>query len=285
MIKHTVLGIDMGATNIRAGVVADGKIAACHSIEVNRQGTDMDVVEQIFGMAKELQMFKYKAIGVGVPSVVDEKRGIVYDVQNLPAWKEVHLKQLLEEEFCVPAFINNDANCFALGEKYFGKGIGYEHIVGVTVGSGMGAGLILNGRLYSGSNCGAGEVGMLSYRDGVMEYYSSGQFFQRMHGLKGKNVFDLALLGDAMALKMFDEFGTHMAKAIENIIYAYDPEIIIIGGSLKNAYPFYQASMFRALESFPYRQSVQKLKIEISDTENIAVLGAAALALSSIIKY
>lgn len=284
-MMQTVLGIDMGATNIRVGVVVDGKLAACHSTEVNRQGTEMDVVEQIFGLANELMMFKYKAIGVGVPSVVDEKKGIVYDVQNLPSWKEVHLKQLLEAKFGVPAFINNDANCFALGEKYFGKGKGYEHIVGVTVGSGMGAGLILNGRLYSGRNCGAGEIGMLSYRDGVMEYYSSGQFFQRMHHLKGKNVFDLALLGDEKALEIFDEFGTHMAKAIENIIYAYDPEMIVIGGSLKNAYPFYQASMHRVLQSFPYRHSIQNIKIEISDTENIAVLGAAALALSSIIKY
>lgn len=285
MTKQTVLGIDMGATNIRVGIVLEGQMVACHTAEVNRLGTDMDVVEQIFALIDKLKMFKFQAIGVGVPSVVDEVQGIVYDVQNLPSWKEVHLKELLESKFSVPAFINNDANCFALGEKYFGKAKGYQHIVGVTIGSGLGAGLILNGHLYSGRNCGAGEVGMLSYRDGVIEYYCSGQFFQRTHHINGKNVFDLALLGDPEALKIFDEFGIYMAKAVENIIYAYDPEMIVFGGSMKNAYPFFQASMHKTLQSFPYKHSLKNLKIEISDTENIAVLGATALAISSIIKH
>lgn len=284
MTKQAVLGIDMGATNIRVGVVLDGQMMVCHTAEVNRMGTDMDVVEQIFGLIENLRMFKFEAIGVGVPSVVDEVQGIVYDVQNLPSWKEVHLKQLLESKFSVPVFINNDANCFALGETYFGKARGYQHVVGVTIGSGLGAGLILNGRLYSGRNCGAGEVGMLSYRDGVIEYYCSGQFFQRKHHLNGKNVFHLALAGDPGGLKIFEEFGTHMAKAVENIIYAYDPEMIVFGGSLKDAYPFFEASMHTILQTFPYKHSLRNLKIEISDTENIAVLGAAALAISSIIK-
>jgi glucokinase len=76
-----------------------------------------------------------------------------------------------------------------------------------------------------------------------------------------------------------------MAKAVENIIYAYDPEMIVFGGSMKNAYPFFQAPMHKTLQSFPYKHSLKNLKIEISDTENIAVLGAAALAISSIIKH
>ena len=126
----------------------------------------MSTIEEVFDSA-------VSGIGVGVPSIVDVEKGIVYDVQNIPSWKEVHLKQLLEERFQVPVFINNDANCFAIGEKHFGKGKDHENMIGLIVGTGMAGGIIIKNQLYNGYNCGSGEFGMIPYLEHNYEYYSS----------------------------------------------------------------------------------------------------------------
>ena len=129
------------------------------------------------------------------------KRGVVYDVQNIPSFKEVDLKRILEEEFKIPTYINNDANCFIVGEKYFGAGRDYKNIVGLIIGTGLGAGLYTNGKLYCGTNCGAGEFGMLPYKDGIYEDYCSGKYFS--NGLKttGKEIFYRAEKGIKMQSK------------------------------------------------------------------------------------
>ena len=93
-----------------------------------------------------------RGIGVGVPSVLDSETGVVYNVANIPSWIEVPLKDILESEFNVPVYINNDSNCFTLGEKKFGEGRPFKHLVGVTLGTGVGAGIIINDHLYGGSN-------------------------------------------------------------------------------------------------------------------------------------
>jgi glucokinase len=116
-------------------------------------------LQVIFQLIDPLINKNIKAIGIGVPSVVDIENGIVYDVQNITSWKEVALKKLMEEEFQIPVLINNDANCFALGEKYFGKGQNLHSMIGLTIGTGLGAGIIINDKLYAGVNCGDGEFG------------------------------------------------------------------------------------------------------------------------------
>src|SRR5699024_1594521 len=136
------------------------------------------------------------SIGIGVPSVVDVEEGIVYDVQNIPGWNEVPVKDFLEARFNKPVAVNNDANCFVLGEFFFGKGQGYDLVVGLTLGSGFGAGLVLNSQLYNGANCGAGEVGMLPYNNTIFEHYCSGMFFEREFGLSGKQIFKKAQKGE-----------------------------------------------------------------------------------------
>ena len=118
-------------------------------------------------------------IGCGVPSVVDVAEGIVFEVQNIPSWKEIHLKAALEDRFGVPAAVNNDANAFAVGEHVFGKGLDFRNLVGMTLGTGLGTGVIIEGRLYSGANCGAGEIGMMAHKGLTLEDYCSGQFFSR----------------------------------------------------------------------------------------------------------
>src|SRR5690625_6274537 len=109
-------------------------------------------------------------IGIGVPSVVDPDEGIVYDVQNIPGWEKVHLKDLLEEKTGKEVFINNDANRFALGAWKFGEGRGKKKMVGISMSTGFAGGIILAGKLYEGINCGAGEIGMIYYKQSMLEH-------------------------------------------------------------------------------------------------------------------
>ena len=157
MSADTVIGVDLGGTNVRAGVVEGGRLTDVRSVTVRSQGSEQDVLEDVFSAIDPIMRPDVAGIGAGVPSVIDLKAGIVYDVQNIRSWKKVPLKARLEERYRLPACVNNDANCFAAGEKYFGRAKPYDHAVGLILGTGLGAGVIANGRLYSGINCGAGE--------------------------------------------------------------------------------------------------------------------------------
>jgi glucokinase len=160
----SVIGIDLGATNIRGAVVSGGGAAVGGSslsdivaVRIHSDGEVEDVLGDIYQVIDALIGEGVEAIGIGVPSVVDVAEGIVYDVQYIPSWVEVPLKKILESRYGMPVFVNNDANCFALGEYYFGKGRGVGSMIGLPLGTGLGGGVIVNGRLYAGFNCGAGE--------------------------------------------------------------------------------------------------------------------------------
>jgi len=277
MKQPSILGVDLGATNIRAAQVSRASISTIHSKKINSSGSEQQVLEDVFEVIDLTLDKEVEGIGIGVPGVVDVKTGTVYDVQYIPSWKEVPLRKHLEERYRLPVFVNNDANCFALGEHYFGKGRGIESMIGLAIGTGMGAGIIIHNKLYAGPNCGAGEFGMVEYLDKVYEYYCAGQFFQNVYNLDGQEVFRHAQHGDASALKLYREMGTHLGNAIKMIMYTYDPELIIIGGSLRFAYSFYEVTMWERIKTFAYPKSTARLKIELSELENSAILGAAAL--------
>src|SRR5436190_4618704 len=189
MNKEKVIGIDLSATNVRGAHVTEDEISEIESKRIRSNGTEQEVLDDVFELADQLMGDEVAAIGIGVPSVVDMEEGIVYDVVYIPSWKEVHLKKLMEERYHIPVFVNNDANCFALGEHYFGSGKGYRSFIGVTIGTGVGAGVVINHKLYAGHNCGAGEFGIVDYLDKVYECYSSGSFFQNVYGLDREFIF------------------------------------------------------------------------------------------------
>jgi glucokinase len=279
-----VIGVDLGGTNVRAGLVEAGRLADVRSVAVRSQGSEHDVLEDMFGAIDAVMRKDVAGIGAGVPSVIDLKAGIVYDVQNIRSWKKVPLRAHLEERYRLPAYVNNDANCFAAGEKYFGKAKPFDHAVGLILGTGLGAGVIANGRLYSGRNCGAGEFGMLPYLDRNFEAYASGQFFERAHGVSGRELSARAERGEERALAIFAEFGSHLGEAVKAICYAVDPEVIVLGGSVSKSARFFQAAMWDAFQSFAYSITKERLKIEVSETENVAILGAAALYYDAVAK-
>ena len=222
MDEQKVIGLDLGATNIRGGLIHGSRLSQILSRKIKSAGTVEEVLDDIYAIIDGLTEKEVAAIGIGVPSVVDVEQGIVYDVQYIPTWKEVHLKSILEERYRVPVFVNNDANCFVLGEYYFGKGAGMENLVGLAIGTGLGAGIIINHRLYAGPNCGAGEFGMVDYLDHCFEYYCSGQYFQNVYQVDGQVVFDKARAGDLQAQQWYAEMGMHLGNAIKMIMYTYD---------------------------------------------------------------
>ncbi len=281
MSGAAVIGVDLGGTNVRAGIVEDGRLAAVRSAPVRSKGSMEDVLEDLFGVLDGVMRPGLAGIGAGVPSVIDLSTGTVFDVQNIPSWKKVPLKGRLEERYGLPVYVNNDANAFAAGEKHFGKARPYDHAVGLIVGTGLGAGVIANGRLYSGANCGAGEFGMLPYLDRNFEAYASGQFFERLHGASGHEMAARAEAAEAGALAVFAEFGRHLGEAVKAICYAVDPEIIVLGGSVSKSYRLFQAALWEAFQTYAYSIAKERLRIEVSETENIAVLGAAALYLDA----
>ncbi|MCW3089981.1 MAG: sugar kinase [Ferruginibacter sp.] len=277
MDDKKIIGVDFGATNIRAGLVCGSVLSEILSKRINSAGSVDAVLADLFLIADRLMNKEVSAIGIGVPSVVDIEEGIVYDVQNIPSWKEVHLKKILEARYSVPVLVNNDANCFALGEHYFGKGIGKNNMIGLTIGTGLGAGIIINNHLFAGANCGAGEFGMVDYLDHYYEYYASGQFFKNVHNADGAEVFKKAMAGDIEAQQWYAEMGTHLGNAIRMIMYTYDISFIIFGGSVRFAYPYFKETMWQRIKTFAYAKSVSRLTIELSELENPAIFGAAGL--------
>lgn len=277
-----LIGVDLGGTNITAVLIENELVVSqytCPTPWDQEKGIVVDAVAEAI-----LKVFdnEITGIGIGVPGLVDLQNNTVLDVVNIPSWDVVPLKQLLEERFDKPVLVNNDANCFALGEKYYGKGKEYGNFVGITIGTGLGAGIIINNHLYSGRYCGAGEFGTIYYLNKTIEAYASGQFFKDQN-LSGKEMAKLAFQGDENVLALFDELGAHIGRAIANVLFALAPEAIILGGSVSQSYSLFEKGMRRVLENeFPYQRLYKALKIEVSDLENSAGLGASSLVLDAL---
>ena len=277
MTNKQLIGIDLGGTHARAGIVDQGIIKKKYSLRINSSGSVDQVLDELYQLTDQLMNSSVAAIGIGVPSVVDIEKGIVYDVQNIPSWKEVDLKKRMEERYQIPVLINNDANCFALGEKYFGKGQEVDTMIGLAIGTGIGAGIIINNKLYCGANCGAGEFGEVAYLDHNYEYYASGQFFTNFYKEAGESMFEKTKAGNQQSISIFEEFAIHLGNAIKMILYTFDVGLIILGGSIRQAWPFYQKKMWEQIKIFSYPKSITNLKIKISELESPGILGAVAL--------
>lgn len=278
MDNKNIIGIDMGGTNVRAGLVCDNELTHIISKRINSQVTSDEVLQQLFSLTDELIDNSLESIGIGVPGLVNAEEKMVYDVVYIPAWKKIPLQQLMQDRYQIPVYVENDANCFALGEYYFGKGRGYHSMIGLTLGTGLGSGLIINQKLYAGKNGGAGEFGMIDYLDKTVEYYASGQFFDNVYKINGEEVFKKATEGNTDAIKMYEEMGTHLGNAIKTMLYSLDVELIVIGGSVRFAFPYFSATMWQQIKTFGFQKAVEHLKIEVSQLENSGILGAAALS-------
>lgn len=287
MQAKAVLGVDLGGTNIRVGKVINGTVvkeATCLVFDKGRGEEDvMNNIIEIIEFVIDGQKDEVEGIGMGIPGLLDRETGIVYDVTNIPAWNKVELKKTLENQFKLSVFLDNDANCFALGERHFGKGQDVGNFVGLTLGTGLGAGIINKGKIFSDKHCGSGEFGMISYLDKTYEDYCSSKFFVNNYNTTGYETYLKAKEGDEEALKIFSEFGVHLARVIKTILFSVDPELIIIGGSIAKAKDFFQDSLHNEMKDFPFCEVLKNLNIKYSDLKNSAVLGAAGIYLDRVV--
>jgi len=274
-VKHFV-GVDLGGTNVRAGLVGQDRLLKLTAQTIRSKGSEAEVFADLCSAIDSVLDRKIHGIGVGAPSLVERKTGTIINTVNIPSWKRVPLKKRLEKKYGVPVTVDNDANCFALGEKHYGQGKACENFVGLIIGTGLGSGIIANGQLVSGVDCGAGEFGMIPYRDSILEHYASGQFFQK-YNWDGATLAAEAETGNTKALEIFHEYGQHLAYAIKVILYSVAPEMIILGGSVSQSYKFFERALHEGLADFGYPSLVEKLKIKTSRLKDVAVLGAAGL--------
>lgn len=276
-----VIGIDLGGTSIDGGRIEDTCVVKQLRFDTQASIGGETTLNALKKLIAELMTAETYAIGIGVPSVVDREKGVVYNVQNIADWDEVPLKALLEAEFGIPVFIDNDANCFAYGEKIFGKGQGFKDFVGVTLGTGLGAGIIQNHKLLSDANCGSGEFGEIPYMGTRLEEFCGSRFFTGSSGrTSGYDMAMDARNGDEEAVRVFEEYGKHLAYLTKIIVLTLDPEAIIFGGSIAKSFDLFQNAIWTNLKDFPYPKSIEKLRIIASDQKNSGILGAGSICMN-----
>lgn len=271
-----ILSIDLGGTNVRIAQVEDGKCLNKVSVACPAQQDASTILKLLSQLIESMMNEQVKGIGIGVPSIVDSEKGVVYNVANISSWKEIHLKETLENEFGVPVAINNDSNCFTLGVKMFGEGQPYANMVGVTIGTGIGAGVIINHRLYGGEYLGAGEIGSLPYLDSDFEHHCS-SFFFKQHHTTGAEAAEKANQGDRAALDIWKEFGTNLGNLMKAILYTYAPQAIILGGGIVPAFPLFKEAMEQEMQDFPYKVILDNVKVIPSTQKDASLLGASVL--------
>ncbi len=274
-----ILGIDLGGTNLCLGLVDNSEVIKMTSVpSFDRSFTLEQTLDYLAEQISSVFVAGIEKIGIGVPSVVDVNKGIVYDAANIPSWKEVHLKEFLEDRFGVPVFVNNDANCYAMGAYgLYPADAKPESLVTVTLGTGMGIGIVDHGRLICGVNCGAGELGYLDYNGGCLEEFCSKQFFAK-YNVDSYELSKAVAAGDAEAKSIFDEFGRHLGYAITLLMYAYDPSHVVLGGGIANALPLFRDSMMETIrKKFPFSANVDKLHVDVQTSGETPIIGASLL--------
>lgn len=313
MNKHYYVGIDLGGTTIKMGIcTTDGHVMQ----EMERptpKGPYLLVLDTFQQMLqdllsqRQLKMENIAGVGVGVPAFLDVKSGFIYEIVNL-GWKEVPLKRELETLFNLPCFVDNDANTAAIGEMWQGAGRGASHLICITVGTGIGGGLILNGDIYHGSIGLAGEVGHYTIRPdgrlcncgntGCLEtetsatailYYGKEAIKQgkptvlkkRMDdkgNLTAQDVLDGAKADDSVCIEIVQHVGYYLGLTLAQISNVLNPEIIVIGGGVSKAGEFFLDPIRINFRKFALKKVSEIAKIVPAQLGNSAGwLGAAWL--------
>lgn len=249
------IGIDIGGTKCS---VTKGDASGNILNKIKFQTTDKDdTLRNIFESVEK--MGQVEAIGVSCGGPLDSKKGIIMSPPNLPGWDDVHITKLLTEKFNTPSYLQNDANACALAEWRFGAGKGCENMVFFTFGTGLGAGLILNGKLYEGTNGMAGEAGHIRLAEcgpvgygkaGSFEGFCSGNGIKQLSGGKSdaKALAESARQGDKEALRIFEICGENLGKGLAIIIDILNPERIVLGSIFARCSDLLVPSMEKVLQ-------------------------------------
>ncbi|MCP4988046.1 MAG: ROK family protein [Colwellia sp.] len=282
MKQSSIVVIDLGGTKINFGLYRNGSIIENYVQPFNARQTVQDSLMFIKECIEQVKAKDTVAVAIGVPSIVDVKEGVVFDAVNIDSWRKVYLKQDLQELLSLPVYVNNDVNCFVKGEHSFQKSEPTQDMAGLCLGTGLGAGIILQNQLLSGTNGCAGELGCFEYLDGHLDDYCSGKFFIDHYQQTGAEIAEKARAGDEESLAAFKVFGMHLSVAVSHLLMIVDPQIIVLGGSVANSYDLFIESLWENLAGFPYQSVINNLTIEKSNQAHSALLGAAHLYIESI---
>lgn len=293
-MDHYIIGIDIGGTKCAAAIATkDGTLLQRESIFTEGGiRSPKEVLVRLTTLAKELiekEQISIKAIaGVGVScgGPLDTKTGIIHTPPNLPDWQEIAVRDFFEKAFGLPVRVENDANATALAEWHFGAGRGAKNVVFITMGTGIGGGLILDGKLYRGTNDLAGELGHQTIlmngplcacgKRGCLEALASGPAIARLaresmtygrhkqvlalaggkpSDITAEHVVEAAKMGDAFAIRILEEAGTYMGVGIANVIQMFNPEVVIIGTIAVHAGELILAPIRSAVEEYAWKRS------------------------------
>ena len=293
-----ILGFDIGGTKCAVSLAdTDAAVIAKESFPTKQYRGPHDVLASLAGAAEELLDAHHaggsvRAAGISCGGPLDSRAGLVLSPPNLPGWDRVPVVSVLEKALGVPAFLHNDANAGALAEWLFGAGRGYSNIVFLTFGTGMGAGLILNGRLYAGTNDLAGEIGHvrmtadgpLGYgKPGSFEGYCSGAGIARMAGREAREVVHAARAGDEDALALLETSGEYLGRGLAILVDVLNPELIIIGGIYARAPDMFADAMQRLLNAEALPGAIERCEVRPaalgSDVGDYAALSVALYGL------
>jgi len=311
-----VIGVDLGGTKIGAALVDEaGNVIANVRFQTRVERGREFVIEQLLRAVGELFERAERlgervlAVGVGSPGIIDPDSGVVVKpAVNLPQWEGISLKRIFEERFNVVAFADNDVNVMALGESLFGVAKGLRNLVFIAIGTGIGGGIVVDGKLYHGSSFTAGEIGHMTILPdgpkcacgnyGCLEALASGPSIARrakeymekgvatsLRELVGDDEVSCELVakaaseGDWLCRRLLEEAGRYIGVAVASLMNVLNPDCVVIGGGVAQAgeillTPIRHEVALRAISPAPVLRS--------SLRENAGEIGAAALAFSKL---
>ena len=294
-MTEQVIGIDLGGTAIKLGRFdRDGNCYESLTIPTPQpprpKAVLLTILDAIDSLTKKLNDdIKIRAIGIGTPGPVDGTGRIAKVAINLDGWHNIPLADWIESATKLPVILANDANCAGLGEAWLGAGNRFSDLIMLTLGTGVGGAVIIDGKLFVGQRGAAGELGLISLNpdgpdcnsgnQGSLEQYVSVQGIRRDTGMEPLELANLAEKGDQFALEYWEKYGRYLGVGLANLIYILTPQAVIIGGGVSAGYKFFLPMVKHEIEQRVIPSSRENLALLIAELGNQAgMVGAAKLA-------
>lgn len=287
----TVIGIDLGGTAIKLGQFdRDGRCLGALQVPTPQPADPQSVLEAIVAAIAQLDPDQTsRAIGVGTPGPADAAGRIARIAINLEGWRDIPLADWLEDRTGQATVLANDANCAGVGEYWLGAGQPFQNLILLTLGTGVGGAVILNGQLFVGHDGTAGELGLITLNPdgpecnsgncGSLEQYTSVRAIRRRTGLEPHELCEKAQAGDAEAIAFWHSYGRDLGAGLASLIYVLTPEAVIIGGGVSASADFFFPALSAEIDRRVLPSSRPRLQILPAQLGNQAgMVGAAKLA-------
>lgn len=277
------IGVDIGGTSIVAARFTEKELLEQSEVATGANRPAAEIMESLFEAISSVLTPEVVGIGIGMPGYMNTETGEILLINNIPSFNGFSVKQAVEKKFKLPAFQNNDANCFALGEAYFGAGKEFKNLVGVTLGTGLGGGIIINRKIHTGLVGGAGELGCLPFHGGIVEDFCSAALFKNKYKKEGAVLYKEAKGGNKESMAAFHELAENIGEMLNTVMIILAPEAFVIGGSIANSWDLLEQPLREAIRKYPFPADLITGKTELlrGKLDNAGLYGAAALCISN----